>query len=184
MINIEWINNEKTCFQIKSVDETLFDDINNCYDITDIRNLSCCEAEYCPLNVKSFWRKLPYYLIWPSNNVVVINILFGGGLLTEYEQIKKYILLNKNKILSLTIRLIGSTHLCEIIELNKNNNILAYNNPFNEDINIMFSNKFLNIVITNVNKKIGLFGYSIACSIGFIIGILTGLIYRHYFILI
>jgi hypothetical protein len=291
MINIEWINSKKTCFEIKSINETLFEDFENTNSYnnsTDLRNLLCCEAEYCPLNAKSFWRGVPYYILWPTNNFVVINILFGGGLLTEYEQIKNYILLNKNKISLLKIKLIGSSHLNKIMELNKHNTVLAYNkldenrerarcfeaiylrwgnfynklnnlckinniklqiqifkdigsinntylsddmhlssikfksniiftfdsvddtgssipvytalknkllldnnnqnvtalnisstnNPFDEDINIMFSNKFFNIAITNVNKKIGLFvgglvgiGVGTCISIGLHVGI-------------
>lgn len=91
MINIEWINGKKTSFQIKSIDKTLFtcldslntNNCNNYNDVSDIRNLLCCEAKYCPLNAQSFWRKLPYYILWPTNNFIIIDILFGGGLLNR-----------------------------------------------------------------------------------------------------
>ena len=65
-------------------------------------------------------------------------------------------------------------------------NISSNNNPFDTDINIMFSNKFLNIVITNANKKIDLircvFVYGIGIVVGFVSGSLMSLIYRHFLI--
>lgn len=100
---INWLDLNKTSFKIISAK------LNNSLNV----KLESCETKYCPLNAKSFFRKLPYYLLWQevinnnTNKHICIDIIFGGGLLTECEQIKKYIELNKNKISSLTIRLIG-----------------------------------------------------------------------------
>ncbi len=124
MITIEWVNDNKTAFEIKNINTTKIK-----YDC----DLTLCTTKNCPLNNKSLWRKLPYYLLWtPMNfffqksNNICVNILFGGGLLTEYEQIKNYILFNKNNISDLTINLIGGNHLNEIMKLNKDNNFLQY----------------------------------------------------------
>lgn len=56
-------------------------------------------------------------------------------------------------------------------------NISSTNDPFDTDINIMFSNKNFNITITNANKKISLF---VGGLVGIGIGSLLGLICRHY----
>lgn len=67
--------------------------------------------------------KLPFV---KKSNKICINILFGGGLLTEYDQIKNYILFNKKNISHITIKLIGFDHQDEIIRLNKHKSILEF----------------------------------------------------------
>ena len=126
MIKINWLSEDKNCFQIYYFDYIYYRELIQ----TNQQNsniLSSCEAEYCPLNVKSIYRKLPWYLLW-LDICDIVNVLFGGGLQTELIQIMnylKYILPNK-KIGDLVIRLIGAPHLSELMELNADKNVLIF----------------------------------------------------------
>ena len=150
MIKINWLSEDKNYFEIYYFDYIYYKELIQ----TNQKNiLSSCEAEYCPLNAKSIYRKLPWYLLWldicdvvnflptltpnflnyiePLNNKemnICLDILFGGGLQTELIQIinyLKYTLPNK-QIGDLFIRLIGAPHLAELMELNADKNVLMF----------------------------------------------------------